>query len=65
MKSRVYSYFDKENYDYLNKTKAELILDGINNISSSRIIELAVIELRKNNDFKDIKELLKPNEMIV
>lgn len=65
MKSRVYSYFDKENYDYLNKTKAELILDGINNISSSRIIELAVIELRKNNDFKDIKELLKQNEMIV
>lgn len=65
MKSRVYSYIDKENYDYLNKTKAELILDGINNISSSRIIELAVIELRKNNDFKDIKELLKQNEMIV
>ncbi len=64
MKKRVFGYLDDVNYDFLMETKASLILDGYNNSSSSRIIELAVKELRKNNDYNEIKGKLTETEMI-
>ena len=62
--NRVFSYFNKENYEYMMKTKANLILDGYNNVSSSKIIRLAMNELRKNNGYEDIKEKLLEMDMI-
>ena len=62
--NRVFSYFNDENYDYLMKTKANLILDGYSNISLSKIIQLSMIELRNNNEYTDIKEKLLEMDMI-
>ena len=63
-KTRVFSYFDKANYDYMIETKANLISDGYNNSSSSKIIQLAMNELRKNNEYQDVKEKLLEMDMI-
>ena len=62
--NRVFSYFNQENYDFMMKTKANLILDGYSNSSLSQIVQLAMIELRKNNEYNDIKRKLLELEMI-
>ena len=63
-KLRVFSYFDETNYNYMIETKANLIRDGYNNSSSSKIIQLAMNELRKNNKYSDVKEKLIEMERI-
>lgn len=64
MKTRVFSYFDKETYGYMIETKANLIRDGFNQSSCSMLIRLAMDELRKNNQYDDIKEKLQERKMI-
>lgn len=63
-KKRVFSYMSDDSYDYLIKTKANLIFDGFNESSISKIVELGIIELKKNNEYNDVKRLLEENEMI-
>lgn len=63
-KRKVFSYFDTANYEYMIETKANLIHDGYNNSSSSKIIQLAMNELRKNNEYQDVKEKLLEMDMI-
>lgn len=62
--NRIFSYFNQENYDFVMQTKANLILDGYSNSSLSQIVQLAMIELRKNNEYSDIKRKLIELEMI-
>ncbi len=54
---RVYSYFDEDSFEFIKKTKAELIKENYS-ISLSKIILLAVIELKEHNSAADIKEKL-------
>lgn len=61
---RIYSYLDSNNYSFLKSLKETIESDDYNNISFSKIIKLAVIELRKNNSYEDIKQKLIQNEMI-
>ena len=61
---RIYSYLDSNNYSFLKSIKETIKSDDYNNISFSKIIKLAVIELRKNNSYEDIKQKLIQNEMI-
>ncbi len=60
---RIYSYVDSSNYSFLEQTK-ERIKSDYNNISFSKIIKLAVVELRTNNSYEDIKQKLIQNELI-
>jgi len=62
--NKVFSSFDKENYNFMMNMKANLIRDGYNKSSSSKIILLAMNELRKNNNYNDIKEKLLAMDMI-
>ena len=62
--NKLCSYFNQENYEFVMQTKANLILDGYSNSSLSQIIQLAMIELRKNNEYHDIKRKLVELEMI-
>lgn len=63
-KNRIYGYIDSDNYSFLNNVKDEVKSEGYNSMSFSKIIRLAVIELRKNNSYADIKQKLIQNEMI-
>ena len=52
--NKVYGYFTKNNYDYINELKYELQKDNIN-ASKSKIIELGVKHLR-NTSYEQIKQ---------
>ena len=62
--NRIYSYLDSDNYSFLLNLKQKIKAEGHNNISCSRIIKLAVIELKENNNDETIKQKLIKNEMI-
>lgn len=61
--NRVYSYLNSDNYSFLNSLKNRIKYDGYN-VSCSKIIRLAVIELKDNNSYDDIKQKMIQNEMI-
>lgn len=54
---RVYGYFSKNNYEYLENTSNRLKQDKIR-ASKSKILELAVNELRKK-EYKEIKAQIR------
>lgn len=60
---RIYSYINSDNYSFLNNLKEKIKSDGYK-VSLSKIILLAVIELKKNNSYMEIQRKLKENEMI-
>ena len=60
---RIYSYINSDNYSFLNNLKEKIKSDGYK-VSLSKIILLAVIELKKNNSYIEIQRKLKENEMI-
>lgn len=62
--NRIYSYINNENYDYLMETKSLLKNDGIDKISNSKLIQLAIIELKENTEYPEIKKLLKEKKLI-
>lgn len=62
--NRVYSYLDSDNYSFLIGLKDEIKATGYNRISLSKIVRLAVIELRKNNSYADIKQKMIQKELI-
>ena len=61
---RVHGFFSRENYDYLLETKANLIQDGYNTASISKIIELGIMELKNDTNYDEIKRMLIRREMI-
>lgn len=61
--NRVYSYLNSDNYFFLGSLKDKIKADGYN-ISCSKIIRLAVIELKDNNSYEEIKQKMIQKEMI-
>lgn len=53
LENRVFGYFNKNNYEYLEEIKNRLMKDNIK-ASKSKLLELGVIELRKM-DYEEIK----------
>lgn len=55
---KVSIYFNDDTYDFLNKTKANLILDGYTKTSLSKLIRIAVNELKHETNYADIKHIM-------
>lgn len=55
-KKRINIQIDENNHRYLQKIRREIMIENYHHIKISRPIELALIELRKNNTDQEIKE---------
>ena len=62
--NKIYSYLDSDNYSFLTDLKEEIKSNGNTKVSYSKIIKLAIIELRNNNSYNDIQQKLIQKEMI-
>ena len=62
--NKIYSYLDSDNYSFLRDLKEEIKSNGNTKVSYSKIIKLAIIELRNNNSYNDIQQKLIQKEMI-
>lgn len=47
---------NEKNHDFLNELRHEIIMENAVNIPLSRLMEMSLIELRKNNSKQEIKE---------
>lgn len=59
-RKKIFGYVTEDNYNYLNSTVKELKKSHIK-ASKSKLIELGLIELEKNNDIVNIENKLKIN----
>lgn len=53
-RKKVFGYFNRNNYEYINNLKSKLNKDGMN-ATKSKILELGVLTLRKKK-YGEIKE---------
>ena len=61
---RVYSYFDENSFKFIKEIKTDLLKDNYSKISLSKIILLAVMELKEHNSAAEIKQKLITKELI-
>ncbi len=57
-KKRISIQLDDNNAQFLSKIKREIMIENCQSIPFYRIIELGLVELRKNNNDYEIKEKL-------
>lgn len=57
-RKKIFSYVTEDRYTYLNDTVQEL-KKSHNKASKSKLIELGLIELEKNNNIENIEHKLK------
>ncbi len=58
MSKKVSMTLDENNFNYISRIKKEIMIENCQNIPLYRIIELGLVELRKNNSNYEIKEKL-------
>lgn len=63
-KKKIFGYVDDDRMSFLESVKENLIEKHHFKASKSKIIELGLIELEKNNDLIDIERKLLSNDMI-
>ncbi len=54
----------EDNHTFLQNMRREVMIENAIHVTYSQIIELSLIELRKNNNDKEIKEKLVHNKRI-
>ena len=63
-KKKVFGYVKEDNYKFLQEMKEEIYNRDHLKSSMSKIIELALIELKENNDLLSIEKKLMKNNLI-
>lgn len=63
-KKKIFGYVEDERKQFMEEMKKKLKERDHLKASQSKIIELALIELEKNNDFLSIERKLLNNKMI-
>lgn len=56
MAKQFHMTLDESNYEYLDNLRHEIMCENAVNIPMSRLMEMSLIELRKNNTKQNIKE---------
>ncbi len=64
VKTKIFGYVENERKEYIDKMKDRLKEKRYDKASKSKIIELALIELEKNNNLMNIERKLLDNNMI-
>jgi len=64
MKKKIYGYVKDNTFEFLNEAKHELREINYDNASKSKIIELALIELKNNNDILSIGTKLTKEKLV-
>ena len=62
-KKKIFGYVDDEVYEFMEDVKNKLIERENLKASKSKLIELALIELEKNNDVASIERKMLSNEI--
>lgn len=63
-KKKVFGYIRNDNYNFLLEMKEEIYNRDHLKSSMSKLIELALIELKENNDLLSIEKKLMKNDLI-
>ena len=63
-KKKVFGYIRNDNYNFLLEMKEEIYNRDHLKSSMSKLIELALIELKENNDLLSIEKKLMKNNLI-
>lgn len=63
-KRKIFGYVENDRNTFMEDVKSRLIKRNHIKASKSKIIELALLELESNNDFRSIERKLLSNKMI-